>query len=118
MMHLVIYVGRMVQKKSDPFIQEAYTSTPLLGMAASTLIASDEILKSLEDVNVPFFILVGENDTRVNILDSEALIQSAKSQDKQMEIIDNARHLLFQDTPEITKDVIEKVIDWILTRTK
>jgi alpha-beta hydrolase superfamily lysophospholipase len=53
-------------------------------------------LKSLEDINnVPFFILVGENDTRVNIPDSKALIQRAKSKDKQMEIIDNARHLLF-----------------------
>jgi hypothetical protein len=36
----------------------------------------------------------------------------AKSKDKQMEIIDNARHLLFkkiQDTPEITKDVMKKL---------
>lgn len=104
--------------RADTFIQEAFVSAPLLGMAASTLTASDNIVKSMDQVDVPFFILVGSDDTRVNIPDSEKFVQLAKSKDKRLKIIDNARHLLFQDKPEITKEVIEDITDWILARSK
>ena len=104
--------------RADPFVQEAFVSAPLLGMAVSTLTASDNIVKSMDLVDVPFFILVGTNDTCVNIPDSEKLVEIAKSNDKRLKIIDNARHLLFHDKPDITKEVINDIIDWILARSK
>jgi len=87
---------------NDPFVQEVFILSPLLGMTASVLIASDEIIKSMDQVGIPFLILVRENDSLVNIPDSEALIQRTRSNDKQMKIIDHTRHLLFQDTPDVT----------------
>lgn len=51
------------------------------------------------------------------IPDSEKLVQIAKSKDKRLKIVDNARHLLFHDKPEITKEVIHDIKDWILARS-
>lgn len=42
---------------ADSFIQEAFVTTPFLGMVASTLTASDNVVRSMDRVEVPFFII-------------------------------------------------------------
>ena len=103
--------------RADPFIQEAFVSAPLLGMAASTLTASDNIVASMDRVEAPFFIVVGNEDTRIVIPDSERLVQLARSNDKRLKIVENDRHMLFQDKAEITAEVINDIKEWILARS-
>jgi alpha-beta hydrolase superfamily lysophospholipase len=61
--------------------------------------------------------LVGASDVRINIPESEMFVELAKSKDKQLKIVDNGRHQLFQDKQETTKEVIEDMKDWILARS-
>ena len=61
--------------------------------------------------------MVGASDVHINIPESEHIVEVAKSKGKRLKIVDNGRHLLFQDKPEITKEVIADVKDWILARS-
>lgn len=103
--------------RADPFIQEAASTPPRLGMAASVISASDTIWENKQEVHVPFAIFMGEKDVRVYIPDSEALYEEAKSTDKTLKIVEGGHHQLFQDAPQVTQSVVDGVGDWILARS-
>lgn len=104
-------------ERADPFVQEAFVTPPLLDMVVSTLAVSESNKKSMDQVEVPLFFLVGASDVRINIPESELFVELARSKDKRLKIVDNARHLLFQDQREITNEVIEDTKEWILARS-
>jgi len=103
--------------RANPFIQEAFVTPPLLDQSVSFLTVSESNRKSMDQVEVPIFLLVGASDVRINIPESEKFVELAKSKDKQLKIIDNGRHLRFQDKEETTKEAIEDIKDWILARS-
>jgi acylglycerol lipase len=103
--------------RADPFVQEWFGTTPLLDMAVSVLTVSESNKRSIDQVDVPIYILVGDGDVRINIPDSKLLIKVAKSKDKRFKLFENARHMLFQDKPETSKEAMNDVKDWILARS-
>jgi len=103
--------------RNDPFIQEAATIDPRLGMISSFLKRAGEIHGSFASVQVPIKILVGENEGRVDVNAIHQLAREASSEDKDLEVIPGAYHQLFQDLPEVTEKVCQRVQDWILARS-
>ena len=103
--------------RNDPIIQEAATIAPRLGMIASVLDTMGWLQHNFADVKVPIKILVGENEGRVDVDAIKALGREASSTDKDLEIVRGAYHQLFQDVPEVTSFVCQRVVAWILART-
>jgi len=81
--------------RADPYVQYAFVTSPLMDMAVSTPTTSENNFKSMDQVEAPIFFIRGGNDVRINIPESEKFVELAKSKDKRLKIVDNARHLLF-----------------------
>lgn len=105
-----------VGSRTDPFIQEAFTVPPRLRSVISVIDASNVIWSSKERMDFPFVIFIGENDTRVEGAESQAVYDTAKSQDKTLKVIPGGYHQLYQDQPEVTQSVINGVAEWVLAR--
>jgi len=103
--------------RADPIVQEWFGTTPLLDMAVSALTVSESNKRSMDQVDVPISVMVGDGDVRINIPESKLLIKVAKSKDKRFKLYENARHMLFQDKPEISREAMNDVKDWILARS-
>lgn len=86
-------------------------------MIASVLANMNAMYDALEDVAVPFKIFVGEKELRVDVDAVKHMAKVAKSADKEIEIVENAYHQLFQDVPEVTLKVCRHVQDWVLARS-
>ena len=102
--------------RADPFVQEAASTPPRLGMIASVLTASSDIGTSMQNITLPFVIFVGQDDVRVRIPDSQELYRTASSTDKTLTVVPGGKHQLFQDQPNVTQYVIEGIQSWILAR--
>ena len=102
--------------RADPFIQEAAVTPPKLGMAASLLTTMMNINDSLDAINVPFEIFMGEHEARVDTDAVKKLAEVAGSKDKGITIVPGAYHQLFQDKPEVTRGVCDGVKKWIMDR--
>ena len=103
--------------RNDPLIQEAAAIPPRLGMAASILTHMDRLYHSLEDIRVPFKILLGENESRVDVSAVKHLAQVAISDDKEIEIVPGGFHQLFQDRANVTAFVCDRIATWVLARS-
>ena len=103
--------------RNDPLIQEAATIPPRLGMAASILTHMDKLYHSLGDIRVPFKILLGENESRVDVSAVKHLAQVATSDDKEIEIVPGGFHQLFQDRANVTALVCNRIATWVLARS-
>ena len=104
--------GRM-----DPLVQEAANTPPRLGMLRSMFLAISKVSDNLDQVAVPFHILIGSKETRVDVSDSERLYEVAHSKDKAFTRVEGGHHQLYQDMPQVTQFVIDKVASWILERS-
>lgn len=102
--------------RSDPMIQEAAKIPPRLGMIASILTNMDGMYDSLEEIDVPFKIFLGENESRVDVPSVKHFAQVAKLKDKSIEIVAGGYHQLFQDVPEVTQYVCKEIQNWVLAR--
>eukprot|EP00797_Seminavis_robusta_P026988 Sro4_g003290.2 (345) ;mRNA; r:105969-107497 len=103
--------------RHDPFVIEAASIPPKLGMIISVLNSLKKLNDSLETIGVPFKIFVGENEGRVDVDAIKRLAKVAKSTDKDIEIVPGAYHQLFQDLPEVTQLVCRHIQEWILARS-
>lgn len=103
--------------RNDLIIQEAATIAPKLGMITSVLKNMNAMYDSLEEVNVPFKIFMGENEGRVDVDAVKQLARVAKSTDKEIEIVEGGYHQLFQDVPVVTQKVCQRVQQWVLARS-
>ena len=86
-------------------------------MISSVLGTMGSLQQSFADVKVPIKILVGEKEGRVDVDAIKALSREASSTDKDLEIVPGAYHQLFQDVPEVTNLVCQRVKEWVLARS-
>jgi alpha-beta hydrolase superfamily lysophospholipase len=60
---------------------------------------------SLEEIQVPFKIFMGEHASRVDVNAVKKLAEMAKSKNKRIEIVPGAYHQLYQDMTDVTKSI-------------
>lgn len=58
----------------------------------------------------------GTEDVRVTPDGSQAFVDAAASEDKTLLLYDGARHMLFNDAPDVSKRVKDDLTQWMLDR--
>lgn len=77
------------------------------------LAAFEALWGALERVDVPLLVLHGDEDGRVELDKSEALVRRAAAADKRLDVLPGARHMLLLDRPEVTRDVMARIEAWV-----
>lgn len=95
---------------ADPLVSNVQ---PRLRTAIGMLSAFESLWAALEHVDVPLLVLHGEDDVRVDLDKSEALVRRAATPDKRLDVLPGARHMLLLDRPEITRDVLARIEAWV-----
>ncbi|KAH6803692.1 alpha/beta-Hydrolases superfamily protein [Perilla frutescens var. frutescens] len=90
----------------------AYKHKPRLRTAVELLRTTEEIEQQLEKVSLPLLILHGKDDKVTDPSVSKTLHEKARSQDKTLNLYDNAFHSLLEGEPD---DMILKVFDDIIS---
>ncbi|VFQ75418.1 unnamed protein product [Cuscuta campestris] len=92
----------------------AYKHKPRLGTAVQLLKTSQEIENLLEKVSLPLLILHGKNDKVTDPSVSQALYEKASSQDKKLNLYEDAWHSLLEGEPdEMIHRVITDILSWL-----
>nr|GLL26353.1 caffeoylshikimate esterase [Ipomoea trifida] len=92
----------------------AYKHKPRLKTALELLRTTKEIEESLEQVSLPLLILHGENDIVTDPSVSKALYEKASSQDKKLNLYEEACHCLLEGEPdEMIHQVFRDMISWL-----
>ncbi|XP_078690470.1 monoglyceride lipase-like [Branchiostoma floridae x Branchiostoma belcheri] len=99
--------------ENDPFI---FKEGIKLRAAHQLLNGIQETRQRLHEVDCPFLVLHGENDTITDIVGSRELYEQARSQDKQMKTYPNCLHSLLLESAEDAEKVQKDVLDWLLPR--
>ncbi|KAL1536912.1 acylglycerol lipase [Salvia divinorum] len=89
----------------------AYKHKPRLRTAVELLRTTQEIEQQLEKVSLPLLILHGKDDKVTDPSVSNALYETAQSQDKTLNLYDHAYHSLLEGEPD---DIILKVFNDII----
>ncbi|GFR44680.1 hypothetical protein Agub_g5976, partial [Astrephomene gubernaculifera] len=76
----------------------------------------DELHSHLQDITTPFLVLHSPDDPRTCAAGSRELLQRAASSDKELMLVPEGRHMLFQDQPDVTARVVTHVAKWLITR--
>lgn len=96
----------------------AYKHKPRLGTAVQLLKTSQEIESLLEKVSLPLLILHGKDDKVTDPSVSQALYEEASSQDKKLNLYEDAWHSLLEGEPdEMIHRVITDILSWLDERT-
>lgn len=82
---------------ADPLVSNVQ---PRLRTAAGMLAAFAALWPALERVDVPLLVLHGEDDVRVELDKSQALVRRAATADKRLDVLPGARHMLLLDRPD------------------
>ncbi|XP_035678948.1 monoglyceride lipase-like [Branchiostoma floridae] len=98
---------------NDPFV---FKEGIKLRAAHQLLNGIKETRQRLHEVECPFLILHGENDSVTDIGGSRELYEQARSQDKQIKTYPNCLHNLLLETPDDVEKVQKDIVDWLLPR--
>ncbi|XP_078607941.1 monoglyceride lipase-like isoform X2 [Branchiostoma floridae x Branchiostoma japonicum] len=98
---------------NDPFV---FKEGIKLRAAHQLLNGIKETRQRLHEVECPFLILHGENDSVTDIGGSRELYEQARSQDKQLKTYPNCLHNLLLETPDDVEKVQKDIVDWLLPR--
>ncbi|GFP85312.1 caffeoylshikimate esterase [Phtheirospermum japonicum] len=91
-----------------------YKHKPRLATAVELLRTTKEIEQSLEKVSLPLLILHGKEDKVTDPSVSKALYEKASSQDKKLNLYDDAAHALLEGEPdEMVLRVFGDIISWL-----
>mmetsp|Transcript_114526 Transcript_114526/g.160799 ORF Transcript_114526/g.160799 Transcript_114526/m.160799 type:complete len:302 (+) Transcript_114526:44-949(+) len=107
--------GWAAAAKADPVVRRVLDAKMHVRTGAEALAAMDLVNDPSKQqlFMSPLAIIVGEQERRV---DTGALFNfylEAGSKDKHLKVIPDARHQLFQDKVEITKQAVQEVISWV-----
>ena len=92
--------------------------SPRFLTAAAMLKGFEDVSSSYNQLNVPFLVLHGLNDTKTDWQNSVNLYDTAKTSNKAIKLYENMMHQLFQDTNDNVKIVTNDVSDWIKEQEK
>lgn len=95
---------------ADPLVSNVQ---PRLRTMVGMLAAFEALWGALERVDVPLLVLHGDEDGRVELDKSEALVRRAAAADKRLDVLPGARHMLLLDRPEVTRDVMARIEAWV-----
>jgi len=90
---------------------------PRMRMISSALTHIQRVGRELESLSVPLLVLHGTDDVRCEAAGAEELCERVSSTDKELKLIEGARHQLFQDTPPNIKIAVDYLADWIKARS-
>ncbi|XP_066290353.1 monoglyceride lipase-like [Branchiostoma lanceolatum] len=106
-----------------PESQTMYANDPLIYKEGLKLRAAHQLLNGiketrhrLHEVECPFLVLHGENDSVTDICGSRELYEQARSQDKQIKTYPNCLHNLLLESPDDVEKVQKDILDWLLPR--
>ncbi|KAL3637809.1 hypothetical protein CASFOL_018257 [Castilleja foliolosa] len=92
----------------------AYKHKPRLGTAVELLSTTKEIEQSLKKVSLPLLILHGKEDKITDPSVSNELYEKASSQDKKLNLYEDATHALLEGEPdEMILRVFGDIISWL-----
>jgi acylglycerol lipase len=100
--------------RADPLV---VFDAPRLATAAGILGTTAANAAALERFSPPaLLVLHGSADGRTAPANSEELVRRAACADKTLRILPGGRHQLLQDTPAITRQVMDEVAAWMAAR--
>jgi len=88
----------------DPLLSLKYTFTSLKTQM------KDPMVKTIEEIQVPIMIINGEEDALFSVEYMNELYERLTCENKKLEILDGAAHLIFQENIEET---LNRIIPWI-----
>jgi hypothetical protein len=100
--------------RTDPKISMQLKTT--LGGVTVTLGTDDRLRPKTSDFPVKFFAFHGRHDVRTSCAVMEDFVNKLGPEMGSMDVIDTEGHQLFQDRPEISQSIINKVKTWILNK--
>ncbi|KAI8481551.1 hypothetical protein Bbelb_407570 [Branchiostoma belcheri] len=89
-----------------------------LRTAAQILTGMQKVQSKMEDIELPFLVMYGEDDEVVNSEGSKMLYEKARSADKTIKTYPNCRHGLLKETKEDADKVKQDILEWLLARTE
>ncbi|KAL1566596.1 acylglycerol lipase [Salvia divinorum] len=102
------------KRKQTAYNIVSYKHKPRLGTALELLRTTNEIEENLEKVSLPLLILHGKEDKVTDPSVSKALYEKAYSQDKKLNLYDDAYHALLEGEPDETiLQVLGDIISWL-----
>eukprot|EP00058_Branchiostoma_floridae_P003116 XP_002588604.1 hypothetical protein BRAFLDRAFT_251341 [Branchiostoma floridae] len=114
--------GRLTKDKEKV---DMYMADPLAVKSGGTVRQAVKFLygmlatqRLIPELDCPFLVHVlhGEDDEIADVSGSWKLHHQARSQDKEIKIYPNCRHVLLLEIPEDSEMVKQDILDWFLTR--
>ncbi len=97
--------------KEDPYI---YSDKICAAPGSAIIKATKKMQQSFGEVNFPFLVMHGKDDTIIEPKSSEMLYEGAASTDKEIVMWDNLAHEIMRSYEK--EAVIKKMTDWMLER--
>eukprot|EP00884_Botryococcus_braunii_P020141 jgi/Botrbrau1/6810/Bobra.0153s0009.4 len=97
--------------RADPLV---VFDAPRLRMVVEVLGACKQVVNDMEKLTLPMLVLHGSNDSRTDFRNSVELIDRAASSDKRLDALEEGRHQLLQDVPDLKAAAIARIVEWVL----
>ncbi|KAG7365916.1 lysophospholipase L2 [Nitzschia inconspicua] len=91
---------------------------PTLGSVAATLGTGQLVMARAQELAIPILAIHGKNDCRADCSNMQQFVDKLGPETAKLKIVDTNGHQLLQDQPEVTKEIIDTISDWIVTQAR
>ncbi|XP_078577378.1 monoglyceride lipase-like [Branchiostoma floridae x Branchiostoma japonicum] len=112
--------GRLTKDKEKI---QMYLADPLATLSGGTVCQAVKFLygmlatqRLIPELDCSFLVVHGEDDEIAEVSGSWKLYHQARSQNKEIKVYPNCRHVLLLEIPEDSEMVKQDILDWFLTR--